>query len=140
MLRSLTALALLSLVAACGAETAGDAPFTPEPGVSGKPHPELGTVRCTIVDRPSSDRALIEAYWTLGNAAGCEILIELPEGAVLVEGERRHDIPQGHGQGVERWLVEFPGGKPLDAVIRLCGTITRGHRIVEAYARLTDGQ
>lgn len=137
MIRSLLPLAIASfLVAGCGSEQA-PAPFTPEQGVSGKPHPEIGTVRGAIVDRPSADRALIEAHWALGaSAEGCEIVLVLPEGASLVDGDEQRDVPEGQSQGVDRWLVQFPTGRPLDAVIRLCGTATRGHRIVEAYVRL----
>lgn len=127
---------LLFLPVACGEPVA----FVPEPGVSGKPVPELGTVAAAIVDRPATDRAVVEAEWTLeADAQGCEVVLQLPEGALLVAGEPVTAVAEGQRSGRIRWTVEFPSGAALDVVIRLCGTTAAGFRIAEAYARLTDG-
>lgn len=137
-LRTLVLLLGLPLLVACGdAPEASRGPAVFEPGVAGKPHPDLGRITCAIVERPAPDRAVVEAEWVLGaNATGCELVIELPDGAVLVEGERVAPVQAGQASGRTRWTVGFPTGEPLDAVVRLCGTVERGFRITEAYARL----
>lgn len=133
--RVLPFLCCLVLLAACGGENPAS---VHEPGVRGKPVPELGSVRCTIVERPARDRAVVEAEWTIGAATeGCELVVELPTGALLVEGQLKTPVAPGEQAGRTRWTVEFGTGRPLDLVIRLCGTTPRGFRIAEAYARLT---
>ncbi len=94
-------------------------------------------MRCAIVERPAEDRAVVEAEWTIGAAAeGCELVVELPTGALLVDGQRKTPVEPGQQEGRTRWTVEFRTGTPLDLVIRLCGTTPQGFRIAEAYARL----
>ncbi|MDJ0973067.1 MAG: hypothetical protein QNJ98_01230 [Planctomycetota bacterium] len=127
----------LLLVAACGDAPRDGATSVREPGVQGKPNPALGQIACAIVERPAPDRAVIEAEWSLGaDVMGCEIVLELPEGAVLVDGERATAVQAGQTTGRTRWTVGFPTGRTLDAVVRLCGTTAGGFRITEAYARL----
>ena len=137
MHRWLPILALVAALTGCG-ETAPPSNTAPDAGRAGKQRPALGRVAARVLERPSTDRAWIEADWSLApGATGCEIHLSLPDRAVLVEGEAVTPLPE-HDAGRMSWLVEFPTGEALDAVIRLCAETPGGHRASEAYVRLAE--
>lgn len=114
-------------------------PVTPPAGafLSRKPSPQLGTLEARIVERPSIDRAVLEASWSLRQGTqGCEVHVILPDAATLLEGPAVTSLGEtGEGQG--RWVVSFSGDQPLDAVVRLCGTEDEAFRSREVAVRLT---
>jgi len=137
----LLAAAFVAAVAltACGGDAAPGRSTAPEPGRAGKANRAVGTIAARVLERPSADRAVVEADWALASGAtACELELVLPEGALLVEGEPVVALPD-EGSGSTTWLVEFPTGRELDAVIRLCAHTPAGHRATEAYVRLVGG-
>jgi len=123
----------------CGADTPAPAPG-PVQWISSKPNPQVGSVRAAVVERPAPDRAWIEVRWD-GRHHGdeCAVTITLPEGALLLEGEPTRPLGNDEAVGTHRWLVEFPLGRPLDAVLRYCAMTPDGMRACEAAVRLTQG-
>jgi len=125
--------------AGCGSESvqALGAGKVHEPG-HGKPNAAVGALEIAIVERPSSDRARVRATWrSADGVAGCELQLRLPDGAVMIEGERSYALGPDEREGVREWLVEFPTGMVLDATVRLCGDAGAGLRLCESYVRLT---
>ncbi len=124
-------------LAACGGET--PAPFEPEWRES-KPGAALGRIRAAIVERPGPDRAVIEARWeNRSGAEGCALELVVPEGVMVLEGERMTPLAADEPAGSATWLVEFPSGRALDAVLRLCRETEHGLQAAETSVRLTDG-
>jgi hypothetical protein len=138
-------LALLSCAAltACGEPGADEpAPWTgPVVWQASKPSPTLGRIEAAVVERPSPDRATLEARWSAHPGLGtCELEIVLPEGVFLVEGESSTPLPEGALEGTARWLVEFPVGRDLDAVVRFCGHTPLGPRSADVAVRLVSAE
>jgi len=129
-------------LAGCGQtsskETAADVPLVVQWRES-KPGSPVGQVRAAVVERPALDRARIEARWQgRGAAANCALELVLPAGVVILEGDRRADLGVGETAGDAAWLVSFPTGRTLDAVVRLCGQIDTGECSAETTVRLVD--
>ena len=107
-----------------------------------KPGSRVGAVRAAIVERPSPDRARIEVQWEAGPHDGhegeCELRLLLPEGALLLEGESLRRLASDEPLGRHEWLVEFPLGRALDAVVTYCAETEAGPRAAEVTVRLTQ--
>lgn len=139
-----TALVLLALVSlpACGERQRVPVTHVPRWNVS-KPASAVGRVRVAVVERPAPDRAWVEAVWEAHDHAAhemptdCELRIALPEGAFVLEGEECVPLASALGGGSHRWLVSFPTGRPLDAVLRYCAVTPQGPRAAEVAVRLT---
>jgi len=102
-----------------------------------KPRPGVGRLSLEVVERPSTGRAVLEARWSLASGAGDAALdLLLPEGADLVEGERRTALPSGLREGTVRWAVEHATDGTLDVAARLAAGVGKTRRSLEAYARL----
>ncbi len=99
----------------------------------------IGRVRAAVVERPAPDRALIEARWeNRSGAENCALELVVPEGVVVLEGERRMPISPEETAGAATWLVEFPTGREADAVLRFCAETEDGLRAAETSVRLAD--
>jgi hypothetical protein len=132
----LAVLCLLLLGAACGDEP-GAGPGPRDTWARGKPNPALGRIEAAVVERPARDRARIQArYALLPEAHGCRLQIVLPPGVLLVEGSPDTPLQDGVRRGEAVWLVEFPSGRPLDALVRVCAQGARGVAVCEAAVRL----
>lgn len=123
-------------VSACGSEA-------PEPTQvewrESKPVPRIGSVRAAVIERPGPGRARIEARWeNRSEGATCALELVVPDGVVVLEGERVTPLPYDVTTGAVVWLVEFPSGRALDAVLRLCAEGDDGTRATETSVRLTD--
>jgi hypothetical protein len=104
-----------------------------------KPGARIGSVRAAVVERPGPGRALIEARWeNRSGGANCALELVVPDGVVVLEGERVVPLPFDDDAGAISWLVEFPSGRALDAVLRLCAESDDGMRATETSVRLTD--
>jgi hypothetical protein len=104
-----------------------------------KPDARIGRVFAAVIERPAADRALISARWETRSAArSCALELLVPAGVVLLDGEQSRPIPMDETSGSVTWLVEFPTGRVLDAVLRLCAQTTDGLRAAETSVRLTD--
>jgi hypothetical protein len=133
-------------LAACG----GPSPDAPLPAVhwnESKHMSAVGQMRAAVVDRPAPDRAWIEAEWTArphaaheaeGAPGACALEIALPEGVFLLEGDFRTPLASDEPSGSQRWLVGFPTGRALDAVLRYCVDTPQGPRAAEVAVRLTE--
>jgi len=138
------ALVPILLLAGCGAEERAE-PAQARWRAS-KPGSRVGTVRAAVVERPSPDRALIEVQWEARLHAAhagradltCELRILLPEGAFLLEGEAARSLASDEPLGRHHWLVQFPLGRPLDAVVTYCAETEAGPRAAEVAVRLTQ--
>ena len=125
-------------LAGCGSETQTPA-TAPVHWTSSKPNPLVGSLQAAVVERPAPDRAWIEVRWDGRNHGDeCAVTISLPEGALLLEGEPARPLGVDEAVGTHRWLVEFPLGRPLDAVLRYCAMTPDGMRACEAAIRLTQ--
>ena len=133
----LALLGALLLLAACG----GDEPVAqPVRWSESKVAPRVGRVRAAVTERPSADRARIEARWENRSASDtCALELIVPDGVVVLEGERRTPLGAEDAAGSATWLVEFPTGRALDAVLRFCAETEEGLRATETSVRLTDG-
>ena len=126
-----------ALMATRGGDSAGleQLPFRPEPGVLGKARPSLGTLMLTVTERPTLDRARVQAEWARAEGTeGCVVALSLPQGAYLVEGKK--NVPALERAGTVEWLIGFPTGRALDAVVHLCGQTSSGEQACEALVRL----
>jgi len=104
-----------------------------------KPNPIVGSLRAAVVDRPGPDRAWIELQWDGRNhTEDCTVTIALPDGAILLEGDPERPLGVDEAVGTQRWLVEYPLGRPLDAVLRYCLPTEDGMRSSEVAVRLTE--
>ena len=139
LLLAATPLLAASLVlSGCGSQSAPAS--APVQWISSKPNPQVGSVRAAVVERPAPDRAWIEVRWDGRNHGDeCAVTITLPEGVLLLEGEPTRPLGIDEAVGTHRWLVEFPLGRPLDAVLRYCAMTPEGMRACEAAVRLTEG-
>lgn len=131
------------LLVGCGGDAPGThseaGPVSPPAGafVSPKPSPQLGTLEARVTARPSDDRVVLEATWSLRpDTQACEAHLILPDAATLLEGPAVTSL-EATGQGEGRWLISFAGDAPLDAVVRLCGTEDGAFRSREVAIRLT---
>lgn len=137
-LRALPAVLLSAALLACGGPEAGRAPG-PVVWVASKPNPAVGRIRAAVAERPAPDRAAVEARWEAGpGLETCELEIVLPQSVLLVEGEAAQRLPEGALAGTARWLVEFPAGRDLDAVVRFCAHTEVGLRSCEVALRLVS--
>jgi hypothetical protein len=103
-----------------------------------KPSSIVASLRAAVVERPAPDRARIEAHWTARQAgAGCALRLVLPPQVLLVEGAASPPLDPDLTVGEATWLVQFPTGQPLDAVIRYCADTPDGLRAAEVAVRLT---
>jgi hypothetical protein len=120
---------------ACGGEPRGPAPIR---WVETKAQSPVGTLRAAVVERPARDRAWIEARWDArDHGSACELRLVLPDGVLRLEGDEVVPLAVEERQGMYRWLVEFPTGRPLDAVLRYCAALAEGMRVAELSVRLT---
>ena len=139
--------ACLTVLVGCGAEPAPTQARAAEGRVrwlQSKPASAVGRVRAAVVERPAPDRAWIEAHWEAHADAhvaeanhDCRLRIDLPEGAWLVEGDTEIALDETLPGGSHRWLVSFPLGRPVDAVLRYCACTPQGERAAELAVRLT---
>ena len=143
LLRASLCMVLALGLTACGAEPNEAATVSvhavPPAGayISRKPSPQLGTLSASVLERPSADRVVIEASWSLRSGAeGCEVHLILPEAATLLEGDVVTSLADAR-DGRRRYLVAFTGDAPLDAVVRLCGTEAESFRSREVSVRIT---
>lgn len=125
-----------SLLAACGQP---EAPVSaPTVWMEAKPSPFVDSLKAAVVERPAPDRARIEAHWSNDQLwPGCVIELVLPEGVIAVDGDERYEPYADEASGMTAWLVEFPLGRPLDAVVRYCVETPEGVRSAQCAVRLT---
>ncbi len=138
-------LLLLTCLALGATACGGEAPQTTAPQPTdiewreSKPGARIGSVRAAVIERPGPGRALIEARWeNRSGGGGCALELVVPDGVVVLEGERVVPLPYDDDAGAASWLVEFPSGRDLDAVLRLCAEGEDGMRAAETSVRLTD--
>ena len=137
-------LLLAPLLTGCGGEDRAES--VQARWSASKPGSRVGTVRAAVVERPSPDRALIEVQWEARLHAAhagradmtCELRLLLPEGAFLLEGEAARSLASDEPLGRHHWLVQFPLGRPLDAVVTYCAETEVGPRAAEVAVRLTQ--
>ncbi len=104
-----------------------------------KPNSHVGRIRAAVIERPAPDRALIEAHWeNRSGSDNCAVELVVPEGVVLLSGERRMELPGEDASGSATWMVEFPSGRALDAVLRFCAQTDDGLRAAETTIRLIN--
>lgn len=139
------AMGAVTTLSACGDRSDATVATAPRWNVS-KPASAVGRVRAAVVERPAPDRVWIEAIWeahdhgTNEAPTDCEIRIDVPEGAFILEGQERVPLSVDDGGGSYRWLVSFPVGRPLDAVLRYCAVTAQGPRAAEVAVRLTEDE
>lgn len=140
---------LLALIPALFLSACGGEDARPSASVrwnTSKPGSRVGTLRAAIVERPARDRALIEVQWEARphdahagrHHTACELRLRLPEGAILLAGEEARPLASDEPVGRHEWLVEFPLGRPLDAVVAYCAETEAGPRAAEVAVRLTQ--
>jgi hypothetical protein len=122
------------LLAGCGDGGGG----TPAPARLGKARIPAGRVEARIVERPATDRAVVEASWSRGEGESLRLEVVLPSGSHLVEGDARIPLDAASPGGAARWEVGFPTGSPLDLVVRLSARVGETEQVVETAVRLTE--
>jgi hypothetical protein len=119
--------------------TSGTPTGGPVQWMTAKPNPFVGSLRAAVVERTAPDRARIEAHWRNDKLwPGCVVELVLPDGVIAVDGAMRHEPQADEISGMASWEVEFPSGRPLDAVIRYCIETPEGVRATQLALRLTD--
>lgn len=109
--------------------------------IAAKPSSIVGSLRAAVVERTGPDRVVIEARWeSRAVAENCALEIVLPEGAMLIEGQRLRPLMADEDAGLQRWHVQYPLGAPLDAVLRYCAETAEGLRACEVAVRLTSDE
>lgn len=123
----------------CGGEEQDESNRPAVRWTESKLNPLVGSLRAAVVDRPGPDRAWVEVQWDgRHHTEDCAVSIALPEGAILLEGDPERPLGVDEAVGVHRWLVEYPLGRPLDAVLRYCVPTADGMRSSEVAVRLTE--
>ena len=99
-LRPLVICCALILLPSCGADSPGA--FEVE-WTASKPEVRIGRVQATVIERPSPDRARIQARWeNRSGADNCALELVVPDGVVVLEGERQDQTePEGEHDGSE---------------------------------------
>lgn len=151
--RAAAALALVALTGALtafGAATPAGAPRLvvrggPPParawhkGCAGKPLVALGSLAVAVTERPRIDVAVVRATWERGPlGSGARLVLLLPEGAALLEGEGDLPLPDGVASGTSTWRVQFLPDRTLDVAVRLVADVAGASASREDYARLWE--
>lgn len=106
---------------------------------AGKPLPALGTLSVAVTERPALDLAVVRASWERGpQGTTARLLLVLPEGAELIEGDLEQRLPDGLGSGTSTFRVRFLPDRTSDVTVRLTADVEGRAVSREEYVRLWE--